>query len=182
VIGKHQQHWPHDHKLSSSLTFNYTTSCRYYVWGLIQFLLWRIYYEHLKSDRNMQTVKVFHAKAKTCVSHGEVLLLSAFDSDTSNRLLEPSKFQSPQHGVRVGWIQEKYRTYSSRVFFLTVVILIDSSPPLVHNKEGAALQACRWTFRRFSLQVVYYRRWIPPPQQTLRTRLSGDGSWRYNVI
>ena len=55
-------------------------------------------------------------------------------------------------------------------------------PFLVHNEENAASQACRWTVWRLSLQVVYYRGRVPPPQQTLRTRLPGDRSWRYNPL
>ena len=51
----------------------------------------------------------------------------------------------------------------------------------MHNEEDAASQACRWRVRRPSLQVVYYRGRVPPPQQTLWTRLPGDRSWSYNA-
>ena len=55
-------------------------------------------------------------------------------------------------------------------------------PSIVPNKEDTTSQAYRWTVRRLSLQVVYYRRRVPPPQQALRTRFPGDRSWRYNVL
>ena len=54
-------------------------------------------------------------------------------------------------------------------------------PSIVHNEENAASQTSRWTVRRPSLQVAYYRRRVPPAQQTLRTWLSGDRSWRRNI-
>ena len=56
------------------------------------------------------------------------------------------------------------------------------SESLGYNKEDTASQVCRWTVRRLSLQVVYQRRRVPSPQQTLRTRLPGDRSWSHNVL
>ena len=53
---------------------------------------------------------------------------------------------------------------------------------IVHNEEDAASQICPWTVRRLSLQVVYYRRRVPPPQQTPWTRLPGDRYWSHNIL
>ena len=55
-------------------------------------------------------------------------------------------------------------------------------PSIVHHEERDASQAYRWTFRRLSLQVVHLRGRVPPPQQTLWTRLPGDRPWRHNYI
>ena len=48
----------------------------------------------------------------------------------------------------------------------------------MHNQENAASQICREQFGTYlSLHLVYNRRRVPPPQQTLRTRLPGEMSW-----
>ena len=92
----------------------------------------------------------------------------------------------PQHGVRVRWNQEKHRTHPSTILFHCCGYITNIPAPyyLGHNEEGATFQACRWRskFRRLPLQVVYYRGWVLPPQQTLRTRLPGNRSWSHNVI